>query len=240
MNVIILAAGRGTRIAEVTDGSPKSFLRIGGKRIIEHQLDTVRSANPNEIVVVTGYRAPYVERELASSGATFVRNPFYDRTNVLGSAYFAADHMEPGFYYMHADTYFEPTIFGDLVRHPGELVLVVERKDRPVDEEMKVRLDEDHKVVEISKTMPNERGQGEFIGLLKVGPGIAPRAAELVRRFVEVEGKADEYFEVVVQQLIDEGVPADIVEVGTRLSIEIDFPEDYEEALRRYDGTDLR
>ena len=52
MNALILAAGRGTRIAEVTDGLPKSFLELGGKKIIEHQIDCVERADTDEVVVL--------------------------------------------------------------------------------------------------------------------------------------------------------------------------------------------
>jgi len=234
MNTLILAAGRGTRIAEVTDGLPKSFLELGGKKIIEHQIDCVKAACAGEIIVITGYRAPFVEEALSDRDVVFERNPYYERSNVLGSVWFGRSHLSSGFYFMHADTFFDCSIFDDLIRHPGELVLCVEMKDEPVDEEMKVRI-EGGRIFEISKTMPNDSAQGEFTGLMKVGPEIAPRVVELIEELVEIEGRLDDYFESVVQRLIDEGVPADVVDIGDRLSIEIDFPEDYAGALERYE-----
>lgn len=233
MNALILAAGRGTRIAELTGGSPKSFLELGGRKIIEHQIDCVERAHLGEIVVVTGYEAEYVEASLRDRSVVFERNPFYERCNVLGSVWFGRHHLSSGFYFMHADTFFECGIFEDLIRHPGDLVLCVEMKAEPVDEEMKVRI-EDDRIVEISKTMPNETAHGEFTGLMKVTEAVAPRVVELIEELVEVEGKIDDYFESVVQRLIDEGVDAEAVDIGDRLSIEIDFPEDYEAAVERY------
>lgn len=234
MNALILAAGRGTRIAEVTDGLPKSFLELGEKKIIEHQIDCVKAAGIDEIVVITGYRAPFVEEALRGRGLIFERNPYYERSNVLGSVWFGRKRLSSGFYFMHADTFFERSIFNDLIRHPGELALCVEMKDEPVDEEMKVRI-QDGRIVEISKTMPNGVAQGEFTGLMKVGATIAPRVVELIEELIEVEGRLDDYFESVIQRLIDEGVSADVVDIGDRLSIEIDFPEDYAGAVERYE-----
>jgi choline kinase len=217
----------------MTGGSPKSFLRLGEKSIIEHQICCVERASPDEIVVVTGYRAPFVERALGGLGLTFERNPFYERSNVLGSVWFARRHLSSGFYFMHADTFFECSIFDDLIWHPGDLALCIEMKDEPTDEEMKVRI-EDGRIVEISKTMPNAMAQGEFTGLLKVSEAIAPRVVELIEELVEAESRIDDYFESVIQRLIDEGVVSHVVDIGERLSIEIDFPEDYESAVERY------
>jgi choline kinase len=106
-------------------------------------------------------------------------------------------------------------------------------KPQSVDEEMKVRI-EHGRIVEISKTMPNDAAHGEFTGLMKVSESIAPRVVELIEELVEVEGLLDDYFESVVQRLIDEGVAAEVVDIGERVSIEIDFPEDYAAAVARY------
>jgi choline kinase len=233
MNALILAAGRGARIAELTGGLPKSFLEIGGKKIIEHQIDCLENANVGEVVVITGYRSTYVEDTLKDRTLTFERNPFFERSNVLGSVWFGRKYLAEGFYFMHADTLFDCSIFDDLVGHSGDLVLCVEMKQDHVDEEMKVRI-EGGRITDISKTMPNDVAHGEFTGLMKVSEAIAPRVVELIEELVEVEGRLDDYFESVVQRLIDEGFVADIVDIRDRLSIEIDSPEDYERALERY------
>lgn len=61
MKAVILAAGKGTRMKELTNEIPKPMLRVHGKPILEHILDGLRSAGIREIFIVTGYRAEVVE-----------------------------------------------------------------------------------------------------------------------------------------------------------------------------------
>ena len=56
MDAIILAAGKGKRIAEITGGDPKSFLKINGKRIIDWQLDYLDEIGVKDIIIVVGYK----------------------------------------------------------------------------------------------------------------------------------------------------------------------------------------
>jgi dTDP-glucose pyrophosphorylase len=61
MKAVILAAGKGTRMRELTSDLPKPMLRVQGKPILEHILEGVRNAGIREFCIVTGYRADVVE-----------------------------------------------------------------------------------------------------------------------------------------------------------------------------------
>lgn len=232
MIAVILAAGRGRRIAELTEGLPKCFLTLGGKRIIDHQIESLNRLGVDKIVIVVGYRSDLFEREYSNRGIIFVRNPFYDRTNVLASLWFARDYLHKGFYFMHADTYFDPSILEDLKQESGEIVLCVNKKDT-VAEDMKVRVQND-RIVEINKEMPCESAYGEFTGLAKIDNVIAPKVIDCIRDRIENQGKLDDFFEAAIQEMIDKGVKVRKLDIGNRVSIEIDFAEDYELAKQLY------
>jgi choline kinase len=232
MIAVILAAGVGRRIAELTGGLPKSYLTLGEKRILDHQIDAVRAIGVEKIVVVIGYRSELLERDYAAPGITLVKNPRYDSTNVLASLWHAREHLHRGFYFMHADTYFDPSILADLSAAPGHIVLCVEKKPT-VEEEMKVRI-ADSRIVEINKTMPCETAYGEFTGLAKIDGKLAPAVVEGMCERIEGQQRTGDFFEVVLQDLIDRDVEVRNFDIGDRLSIEIDFPEDYERAKRLY------
>src|SRR5207245_212345 len=61
MKAVILAAGRGTRMGELTNEQPKPMLKVQGKPILEHILEGLVSAGIREIFIVTGFRAEVIE-----------------------------------------------------------------------------------------------------------------------------------------------------------------------------------
>ena len=61
MKAVILAAGKGTRMRELTNEVPKPMLRVQGKPILEHILEGVRGAGIREFFIVTGFRAEAIE-----------------------------------------------------------------------------------------------------------------------------------------------------------------------------------
>ena len=61
MKAVILAAGKGTRMRELTNELPKPMLRVQGKPILEHIVAGVVAAGVREIFIVTGFRAEVIE-----------------------------------------------------------------------------------------------------------------------------------------------------------------------------------
>lgn len=228
MQAIILAAGRGSRAGQVTQERPKSFLELGGRKIIEHQIHALRQQGVEKIVVVVGYQAPLFYQELGQYNLQFVMNPFYAQCNVLGSLWFAREKMTEDFLFLHADTFFEPSIVGDLIRAPQEMVFAVEKKNT-VEEEMKVKI-RNGVIYEINKTMSCAEAYGEFIGVAKVAGASVTKVRAAVENRIERLGDLNSYFEAAVQDLIDVSTPVHHIDINPRFSVEIDFPEDYARA----------
>jgi dTDP-glucose pyrophosphorylase len=73
MKAVILAAGKGTRMRELTDECPKPMLRVWGKPILEHIIEGLRKNGISEIFVVTGFRAEVIEEHLGHGSGLGVR-----------------------------------------------------------------------------------------------------------------------------------------------------------------------
>ncbi len=81
MKAILLAAGRGSRMKELTDARPKCLLELRGKSLLDRQLEALRKAGISEIAIVTGYK-----RELlADRGLVEFHNPRWADTNMVSS-----------------------------------------------------------------------------------------------------------------------------------------------------------
>src|SRR5690349_8815514 len=61
MKAVILAAGKGTRMRELTNELPKPMLKVEGKPILEHIVQGIIAAGIREIFIVTGFRAEVIE-----------------------------------------------------------------------------------------------------------------------------------------------------------------------------------
>src|SRR5437879_5443490 len=81
MKAVILAAGKGTRMKELTNEAPKPMLRVKGKPILEHILRGVVEAGVQEVFIVTGFRAEVIE-DYFGDGAGWSARIVYGRQEV--------------------------------------------------------------------------------------------------------------------------------------------------------------
>jgi UDP-N-acetylglucosamine diphosphorylase / glucose-1-phosphate thymidylyltransferase / UDP-N-acetylgalactosamine diphosphorylase / glucosamine-1-phosphate N-acetyltransferase / galactosamine-1-phosphate N-acetyltransferase len=81
MKAVVLAAGKGTRMRELTNELPKPMLNVHGKPILEHILQGIRDAGVREFCIVTGYRAEMVEAHFGQ-GARWDAKIVYARQEV--------------------------------------------------------------------------------------------------------------------------------------------------------------
>ncbi len=70
MKAVILAAGKGTRMKELTNEVPKPMLRVQGKPILEHIVEGLKAAGIREFFIVTGWKAEVIENHFGD-GAKF-------------------------------------------------------------------------------------------------------------------------------------------------------------------------
>lgn len=73
MKAIIMAAGKGTRLAKLGDPMPKVLRKANGRPLLSYVLDVLEGIKPEDITVVTGYMAESVEKEYADYGCSFIR-----------------------------------------------------------------------------------------------------------------------------------------------------------------------
>lgn len=78
MKAVILAAGDGGRLGELTRDRPKPLVEVGGRPIIAYTLDALRAAGIRDVAVVIGYRAGQLGEALAAQSPlplSFIHNP---------------------------------------------------------------------------------------------------------------------------------------------------------------------
>jgi len=119
---------------------------------------------------------------------TYVRNANWQSNNILVSLLCARDHLRDGFVSTYSDIVYEGAVVERLVASPHDIVLgcdtewrrrYVSRSQHPENDAEKLRAD-GSRVLEVSRHVPSEQAQGEFIGVMKLTAG---GAAELIAAF---------------------------------------------------------
>ena len=232
MRGIILAAGKGSRLNGTIGDKPKCLLRVGGRTLVERQIDALRSIGIDDIAVVVGCQADSVRRVCGPTIA-YIENTRYAQTNSMYSLWMARPLLYDGFVVMNCDVLFHPQMLDDLVtaRHEDALLIAYQDADAEPfgDEEMKIRVRRG-RVAAISKTMSADEADGENVGVVKFGRDGARLLAAILEQRVAAGGLKD----WAPRAFADFAERRPLHAVGTRGYpwTEIDFPEDYERAVR--------
>jgi L-glutamine-phosphate cytidylyltransferase len=232
MRGIILAAGKGSRLNGTAGENPKCLVKAGGLTLIERQIRALRHAGIDDIAVVVGCQADQVRRA-CGHGITYVENSNYGQTNSMYSLWMARPLLFEGFVVLNCDVLFHPVLLNDLLtsRHENALLLAYREADQPPfgDEEMKVQV-RCGRVREMSKQMDPDDADGENLGIVKFGPKGAAELVTIMDRLVAAGGLRD----WAPRAFREFAQVRPLHAIGTRGFpwIEIDFPEDYQRAVR--------
>jgi dTDP-glucose pyrophosphorylase len=114
---VVLAAGRGTRMGDLTVDLPKPMLPVHGKPLLEHILERLRAAGFDKVLIVTGFRAETIENHFAGypMELMFVRQNELNGTAkaaLLAEEFVGADPFVLTF----GDILIEPEDYRDTVR----------------------------------------------------------------------------------------------------------------------------
>lgn len=163
--VVILAAGMGTRIRGEAQPLPKPLVRVGGLTLLKRTILTAKKAGVRRFVIVVGCDGDRVQAamagdpELGGLELVWVQNEDYRLANGV-SVLKARPHVRGEFFLTMADHVVDPAIFRRLQDEPARdgLVLAVDRKLSTIfdmDDATKVKVAEGERIAEIGKQIPH-------------------------------------------------------------------------------------
>ena len=170
MKAVILGAGQGKRLLPLTAEVPKALLDIGGRTLIERQIEAFAACGVSDFTVITGYAAARMEAALAAiaqrTGVTIATlyNPFYAVADNLASCWMARQAMTGDFIQVNGDNVFRQDLVARLLAAPAAAVTVaINHKPAYDGDDMKVMMD-GPRLTEIGKALPLEAVDAEAIG----------------------------------------------------------------------------
>ncbi len=220
---IILAAGRGSRLGT---GRPKCLTEIGGRPLIEHQLDALAGVGVEQVDIVVGFEQDQV-RGAVGDRARYVVNERYAETNSLYSFLCAAERGPDDAFVLNADVLFDERVLWRLLdARPDAVAYDSTSGDQA--EEMKI----DHRggeLVEMRKDLADHRARGENLGVLRLSRAAVARARAAARELVWTRDALNDWLASAVNRVAEHHA-IDCVDVAGLPWTEIDFPEDLEAA----------
>ncbi|MCI6499470.1 MAG: aminotransferase class I/II-fold pyridoxal phosphate-dependent enzyme [Lachnospiraceae bacterium] len=150
MQAIILAAGMGKRLKNLTANNTKCMVKVNGVTMIERMLMQLDELNLNRIIVVIGYEGQklidYIATLKIETQIVYVENSVYDRTNNIYSLALAKDYLlEDDTLLLESDLIFENSVLRVLLDDPYDTLALVDKYESWMDGTV-IKVDEDDNI----------------------------------------------------------------------------------------------
>jgi len=185
---VVLAAGRGTRMRDLTNDRPKPMIAVRGKPILQHIVEGLRGAGVKRVLVVVGYRADVVRQALGDGSGLgveieYVTQEVQDGTGKVVEL--ARDFVgRDPFVLVYGDIIVDPSNYQRLVRlEPDVEAIVSVKQNEDVSKGGAVFLNKQFELIDLrEKPQPGEPTSPWYnAGLYAFRPSIFDFTARLER-----------------------------------------------------------
>ena len=241
MKAIVLSAGQGRRLLPLTARKPKCLLEVGDYTLLELQLRALARCGVGHATVVVGFGALSVERFIAELSIPEIEvetlfNPFYLVSDNLATCWIARTAMVDEFVLINGDTIFEDRVLQRLLdTPPSPVTIAIDHKSEYDDDDMKVTIDSNARLLAIGKTLKPERVSGESIGMLRFQASGAARFQAGLEAAMRYPDTLRAWYLSVVDVMAQEGT-VDTASIHTFYWREIDSKEDLDDARNTWPG----
>ncbi len=223
-DVVILAAGRGSRLGALTRDRPKCLVPLGRRALLDWQFDALAEADLDRITVATGYRAEAFE----AYGVDTIHNADWARTNMVATLRAALPRLraDADLIVCYSDIVYESRIIRAIARSTLDVATAIDtewlrlwrlRNENPLDDAETLRLGDQDSIVEIGGVPTSlDAIEGQYIGLTKFS--VAGKRALLdyldaagAGRIALSRPLAAIHFTEMLQGLVDSGQPVHAV-----------------------------
>lgn len=138
MQAIILAAGMGKRLKELTQNNTKCMVKVNGVTLIDRMLHQIERQHLSRIIIVVGYEGKKLIDYIGTLGIKtqieFIDNPIYDKTNNIYSLALAKERLlEDDTLLFESDLIFEDSVLDSIVTDPRETLALVDKYESWMD-----------------------------------------------------------------------------------------------------------
>lgn len=236
MQAIILAAGMGRRLGELTSQNTKCMVKVNGVSLIDRLLGQLSRLTLNRVVIVVGYKGQELKDYIGQRYAErlkieYVENPVYDRTNNIYSLALAKDQLqEDDTLLIESDLIFSDRLFPMVVDNAQPNVALVAKYESWMDGTM-VTIDKEQNIVNfVPKKAFNYADIDKYYKTVNIYKFSKEFSQQKYVPFLDAYSKAmgnNEYYEQVLRVITmidDSGLKA--LPIGQEKWYEIDDVQD--------------
>ncbi|MFT4168588.1 MAG: phosphocholine cytidylyltransferase family protein [Dysgonomonas sp.] len=237
MKAVILAAGIASRLRPLTNNTPKCLLNVGSKCLLARTIDSLIANGFDRLVIVTGYLKEMIESFVSANypdlRVEYIFNSKYDSTNNIYSLWLAKSAVQgQSMLLLDSDILFDSALISALLESKQENCLALNSHELG-DEEIKVILNTDGQITEISKTCSIETAVGESVGIEKFSAEFVQDLYTELDDMILNKGQSGVFYEMAFENLIKKGAEIYTVDTTNIFSMELDTVEDFETACAK-------
>lgn len=231
MRAVVLAAGTGSRLGEMTKVRTKGMVPVAGKRLIDHLFDFFDMDFFDEVIVVGGFCYQDLRDHIKTRGLAKVRvieNPDFLKGNIFTLLTALKQFSDDSFLITNVDHIYPRAMFEKMKLSMKGITAMTDFDRQLCDDDMKVKLTADRHVGRISKALADfDCG---YIGMTYVDRSVEKLYRDAALRTVEKVGEKA-VVENILQLLAEEGKnPPAICDLSGFGWFEVDTPEDHARA----------
>jgi len=176
-SAVIIAAGRGSRLKNLTDNVPKCLMQVHGETLLERQLSQFEKQGIYQVAAIAGYKK---EAVCAKGIPVFVNND-WDKTGIFHSLMKADRWLSSAETIVsYGDIFYPQALIGSLIKSAGDIVICFDpnwlelwnaRSENPLADAESFKISPEGILQEIGgKVISGREVQGQYMGLMKFTP----------------------------------------------------------------------
>jgi len=226
---IILSAGRGRRMGNLTKKIPKCLLRLQNKTLIEILISKLRLNKIKDILIVTGYKSKKIKERLGKS-VRYLKYPFFNTTNNLHTLLFSKKELNQSLLCLFSDVVVDKRIIKILSKAKGDICLAIDSKTR-LKGTMRIQK-KGNRILDVGSHIKPKYSNGNFIGFSK----FSKKGCELIKKSLDSfkYKNFNSYYTEAIRSLIRKNIKVNCIDVKNYYWSEIDTIKDYKKIQKIY------
>ena len=237
MKTVLLAAGVGQRLGEISGNKPKCLLQFDGSSLLQRHLEILHHYGITGIIIVTGFQGGLIEEIAGRSNASgiikFVHNPAFEKGSIISMLTgLEALESEKDFLLMDADVLYDHRIIERLINTSNKNCFLLDRDFEAGEEPVKLCV-RNGQLIEFRKKIDDNLHcdfQGESVGFFRFTKDTADRLVRIAKDYLQRGEDNQPYEECIRDLLLSNPDNFGFEDISGLNWIEIDFPEDFNKA----------